>query len=91
MGPADRRVAFCLQLLVLGKPLAPILNAPRGRLPPMNSVTFPRGKVRAFALVRDANGNPKIDGNPNDLPDEIKRLLTEDERQRLGVQLNADA
>ena len=42
-------------------------------------------QVKFFALVRDKDGNPRIDGDPNDLPDEIKNLLTNDERTRLGV------
>ena len=36
------------------------------------------GKWRGFALVRDKDGNPKID-DPATLPDEIKELLTDDE------------
>lgn len=46
---------------------------------------LPRAKVQAFGLVRDANGKPKIDGDPRDLPDQIKAMLTPQERQELGV------
>ena len=42
-------------------------------------------EVQLFGLVRDKNGNPKIDGDPNDLPEETKELLTDDERKKLGV------
>jgi len=42
-------------------------------------------EIKMFALVRDKNGKPKIDGDPNELPAPIKALLTEDERQELGV------
>ena len=43
----------------------------------MNELFKP--KVKAYALVRDSNGIPKIDGNPRDLPDEIKDMLTDEE------------
>lgn len=40
---------------------------------------LPEVKVKAHVLVRDANGRPKIDGNPQELPDEIKGALTQEE------------
>lgn len=42
-------------------------------------------KAKLYALVRDRNGVPKIDGDPNDLPEPIKAMLTEEEKQQLGV------
>ncbi len=42
-------------------------------------------KVVIYGLVRDKYGNPKIDGDPNDLPEQIKALLTEQEKQKLGI------
>lgn len=50
-----------------------------------NETAMPKAKVRAFGLVRDANGKPKIDGAAQDLPEPIKQLLTPAERQELGV------
>jgi len=46
----------------------------------------PKAKVRAFVLVRDKFGKPKIDGDPKDLPDEIKAMLTASERKELGIE-----
>ncbi len=43
-------------------------------------------KVKAFALVRDAQGRPKVDGNPHDLPVEIKMMLTDADWQYLENQ-----
>lgn len=50
----------------------------------MNQTTAPRPKVRLFGLVRDKDGNPKVD-DPHNLPPEIKAMLTEAERKRLGI------
>lgn len=40
---------------------------------------LPPPEVKAYALVRDKNGKPKIDGNPHDLHPSIKAALTPDE------------
>lgn len=37
---------------------------------------IPAPKVKVFGLVRDKHGRPRVDGKPEDLPDEIKSLLT---------------
>ena len=42
-------------------------------------------KVKLYGLVRDANGLPKIDGDPNELHPAIKAMLTPEEREELGV------
>jgi len=42
-------------------------------------------ECKIFALVRDKHGKPKIDGDPKNLPAPIKALLTDEERQELGV------
>jgi hypothetical protein len=48
----------------------------------------------AFGVVRDKTGKPRVDGDPNDLPPEIQCMLTEPERESLGLwpkQLARDA
>ena len=40
------------------------------------------GKVKAYGLVRDKDGNPKID-KIQDIPPAIWALLTEEERQAI--------
>lgn len=44
----------------------------------MNTIGAQLGRVKAFGLVRDKDGNPKID-NPDTLPQELKDLLTDAE------------
>lgn len=44
-----------------------------------------RVKPQLFALVRDREGRPKVDGNPRDLPPQIKAMLTQADRQYLGM------
>ena len=41
--------------------------------------------IKFYGLVRDKDGKPKIDGDPNDLSPHIKDLLTDDEKQELGI------
>lgn len=48
---------------------------------------LPKAQIKIEGLVRDTDGNPKIDGDPNDLPLSVKQALTEEERNRLGVRL----
>jgi len=48
-------------------------------------VDIPTPQVQMFGLVRDKNGKPKIDGNPRDLPEPIKDMLTAEERVEYGV------
>lgn len=45
-------------------------------------ITPPRPQVRGYALVRDAQGNPKID-DPDSLPEEIRAMLTPEERRAI--------
>jgi hypothetical protein len=42
-------------------------------------------KKQLFGLVRDATGRPKVDGDPRDLPPQIKAMLTPADRQYLGM------
>lgn len=45
---------------------------------------LPVPKIKGFGIVRRADGTPKID-DPDNLPDEIKRALTEADREYLGL------
>ena len=36
-------------------------------------------EIKAYMLVRDASGKPKIDGDPKSLPKSIKNMLTKEE------------
>lgn len=47
-------------------------------------MTTERSK-QGFGLVRDADGNPRIDGDPHDLDPAIQIQLTVDERRALGL------
>ena len=40
------------------------------------------GKVKAYALVRDAEGKPKFD-DINNIPEPIWEMLTEDEKEEI--------
>lgn len=51
----------------------------------MVKVDTPEVKVTLFGLVRDKDGKPRIDGDPKKLTDEIKAMLTPEEREKLGV------
>ena len=44
----------------------------------MNKVGAQAGEFKGYALVRDKNGNPRID-DPENLPQQIKDMLTDDE------------
>jgi hypothetical protein len=44
-----------------------------------NSAAAPRPKARGFALVRDKNGKPRIDGDPRFLPQPIINMMTDAE------------
>lgn len=55
----------------------------------MPDTSMPKTKVVMFGLVRDADGNPKID-DPENLPPQIAEMLTPEERVRYGVKYNAD-
>jgi hypothetical protein len=50
------------------------------------SARIPDPEIKVFGLIRDRNGTPVIDGDPNDLPDEIKAMLTPEEREALGIE-----
>jgi len=43
-----------------------------------------RAEARGAALVRDKDGRPKVD-DPANLPEELRALLTVEERHQLGV------
>lgn len=43
-----------------------------------------------FGLIRDRNGRPKIDGDPNDLPPEIKSMLTDEDWRFLEDKQNGN-
>lgn len=45
----------------------------------------PKIKVKGYALVRDKNGKPKIDGDVQKLHPSILNMLTKEERKELGV------
>lgn len=51
----------------------------------MINAGLPKPKVQLYGLVRDAAGKPKIDGDPKDLPEPIKAMLTPEEREELGI------
>jgi len=40
---------------------------------------LPRPEVRGVGIVRDKHGNPKVDGNPEDLPEAVKSALSPDD------------
>lgn len=40
---------------------------------------------KGVALVRDKDGNPKIDGDPKAMPIAMQQMLTPDEREALGL------
>jgi hypothetical protein len=44
-----------------------------------------RPKKVLFGLVRDKNGRSKVDGNPDHLPPQIKAMLTQEDRDYLGM------
>lgn len=44
----------------------------------------PAAKVQLFGLVRDKDGNPRID-DPENLPPQIAAMLTPEERATYGV------
>lgn len=50
----------------------------------MTDIAIPTPQIRAFALVRDANGRPKIDDPANCAP-EILAMLTPEEREELNA------
>lgn len=45
-----------------------------------NQLGVPKMKIEG--LVRDRNGRPKIDGDPQGLPDSVKAAMTQDELQQ---------
>ena len=53
-------------------------------------MTKPKAKVVLYGLVRDCNGKPKIEGDPESLHPAIKAMLTPQERAELGIEDNGD-
>lgn len=51
----------------------------------MNPTNTAKAIPKIYGLVRDKDGNPKIDGDPRDLHPEIQALLTEEEKIKLGL------
>ena len=51
------------------------------------SLVTDTGKTKAFVLVRDKDGNPKIDDYAS-CPEEIKQMLTDKEREEFSNGLN---
>ena len=45
-------------------------------------------KMQIEGLVRDRNGRPKIDGDPQDLPDSVKAAMTQDELKQAQQEFN---
>lgn len=45
----------------------------------------PKPKVRIYGIVRDKDGNPRIEGDPNDLALHIRCMLTRAEHGKLGL------
>lgn len=50
----------------------------------MHIAKMPSPKLRVFALVRDAEGRPKVD-DPASLPPEIMSTLSAEDRAHLGL------
>ena len=57
----------------------------------MVAVSGPKAKVEVYGLVRDKNGNPRVDGNPDNLPKQIKDMLTPEDWAYLKGKTNADS
>lgn len=49
-----------------------------------------KAEARLFGLVRDKHGRPKVDGNPDDLPEPIKAMLSAEDWAYLRSRENAD-
>jgi hypothetical protein len=52
----------------------------------MTNPTPAKPKVKMFGLIRDKYGKPKIDGDPNDLHPELKKMLSNEEKLELGIE-----
>lgn len=48
------------------------------------NISAPKVKIKAFAIVRDKDGNPKVD-NPDTLPKEIIDALSEKDKAYLKL------
>lgn len=42
-------------------------------------------QIKFYGLIRDKNGRPKIEGDPNELHPAIKEMLSNDEKLELGI------
>ena len=51
----------------------------------MTTPTHPKPQVKFYGLIRDKHGKPKIEGDPNDLHPAIKEMLSDEEKQELGI------
>lgn len=56
----------------------------------MEQIVTAKAKARLFGLVRDKDGNPKIDDWAT-LPAEIKQMLTPEERAKFEAQHKGDS
>lgn len=45
----------------------------------MTNTRLPQPKTKAYMLVRDKNGKPKIDGDPRKLPQQIIQMMSDSE------------
>lgn len=50
----------------------------------MSNTAAQHGKLQLFALIRDRNGRPVIDGDGSKLHPEMLKLLTPEEREELS-------
>ena len=58
----------------------------RGLSVALDGSKLPKPKASAAALVRKADGTPRVEGiAPNQLDPRIKTMLTADERKQLGI------
>ena len=42
-------------------------------------------QIKFYGLIRDKQGKPKLDGDPKDLHPAIKEMLSDSEKQELGI------
>jgi len=42
-------------------------------------VDINKPRIKAYGLVRDSNGKPRVDGDPRDLHPTIKEMMTKEE------------
>lgn len=55
----------------------------------VNNASVRPAKPLAYILVRDKDGKPKVD-HPRQMPMELRKMLTPQERRDLGIPLPGD-